>query len=501
MYIAVYARQSIDKVNSVSIETQVEYCKATLPPDERRMTIRCFADKGYSGKDTNRPAFQKLMQDVRRGSVSKIVVYKFDRVSRSIIDFSDMLQVFKSCGVTFVSAQESFDTGSPYGEMICKILMIFAEFERASIIGRIQDAYEKRSDLGLYPGGRKIYGYDLEDAVIGGIRTRRFVENPAEAAQVRFLYDTYALPGVTLRQLQDELLARGMRPLCGKDWTTGKLSSLLRNPVYVCADEQVYHFFAARNARIIGDLRDFDGTRSLRLFGRTKHDRNLEDWSDLKVVLLESYGIVGADCWLRCQQKLLQNRQIGNATANHTSWLGGKLVCAKCGHTMTTVKGASRRYFLCAGKSHKKTCTGVKATLYVEDLETLLDACICRKLQIQTESSASRSRENAAQLHALRQQAAEIDAQLAGLGDAVIASGVSPELLAVLNARARSLTAERQQILERMDALSAAPEIADTDLVRQWRRASFSKKRAVCDLLIKAVVIAENGDPEIIWTV
>ena len=265
MCIALYARQSIEKEGSVSIETQLAYCKACLLPDEREQPIRCFSDKGYSGKDTNRPEFQKLMQEVRCGRVKKIVVYKLDRVSRSIIDFADMLQSFKAHDVKFVSSQESFDTGSPYGEMICKILMVFAEFERTSIINRIRDAYEKRSDMGLYPGGRKIYGYDLEDAVIGSIKTKRFVPNPAEAAQIRGIYQVYAAPSVTLRRLLDELLEQGITPLSGKDWTTGKLSALMRNPIYVRADEAVYRYFERRNTHIIGELSAFDGTHPLQL--------------------------------------------------------------------------------------------------------------------------------------------------------------------------------------------------------------------------------------------
>ncbi len=503
MYIALYARQSIDKENSVSIETQLEYCRSTLPPDERSLTIRTFADKGYSGKDTNRPEFQKLMQEIRRGRVQKIVVYKFDRVSRSIIDFSDMLQTFKEHGVTFVSSQECFDTGSPYGEMICKILMVFAEFERASIINRIRDAYEKRSDMGLYPGGKKVYGYDLEEAVISGVKTKRFVPNPEEAAQIRCIYQIYANPTVTLRRLQDNLLEQGITPLSGKDWTTGKLSALMRNPIYVRADEAVYRYFERRNTQIVGELSAFDGTHNIQLYGRSKHDKSLEDWSDMKIVLLESEGIVDADTWLKCQQKLQRNKQAASSTSNRTSWLGGKLICEKCGHTMTTVKGASKRYFLCTGKTHKKTCTGIKETIYVEDMEALLSNCITQKLKGQTASASESHTETEVQLQALKRQLAEIEGQLSRLSEAVLSGNLNEELIAVLNSKAKSLSAEKRGLLDRMDELSVrSPAPLETiDLVRRWRRATFSEKRAICDILVKAVVIAENGDPEIIWNI
>ena len=140
-----------------------------IRPDEQGYLIKTFSDRGYSGKDTNRPDFQALLQDVRRGKVKKLIVYKLDRVSRSLLDFVDMIQLFKEHGVEFVSAQEMFDTASPYGEMLMKLLMVFAEFERTSIVNRIRDAYEKRSSMGLYAGGRRAYGYDLEETMIQGI--------------------------------------------------------------------------------------------------------------------------------------------------------------------------------------------------------------------------------------------------------------------------------------------------------------------------------------------
>ena len=110
----------------------------------------------------------------------------------------------------------------------------------------------------------------------------------------------------------------------------------------------------------------FTGEYGAQLYGHTKHDPDAPDWSDMKLVLLTHPGIVDSDIWLKCQRKLEKNRQIGNSVSNPTSWLAGKVVCEKCGHTMTTIKGKVnksgeiRRYFNCTGRSHKKTCTGPK---------------------------------------------------------------------------------------------------------------------------------------------
>lgn len=134
MAIALYARKSIERENSISCETQLEYCKSVIKPEERSEKSVEFVDNGYSGGNVDRDGFQKMMREVEKGKISKIIVYRLDRISRSLSDFVNILNTLKEHNVEFISSQESFDTSSPYGEMIVKILMIFAEFERKSII-------------------------------------------------------------------------------------------------------------------------------------------------------------------------------------------------------------------------------------------------------------------------------------------------------------------------------------------------------------------------------
>ena len=130
MAIALYARKSIERENSISCETQIEYCKAMIKPDERSEQVLTFIDNGFSGGNINRDGFQKMLRKIEQGKIQKVIVYRLDRISRSLSDFVSILNIFKECGVEFVSTQEAFDTGSPYGELIVKILAVFAEFER-----------------------------------------------------------------------------------------------------------------------------------------------------------------------------------------------------------------------------------------------------------------------------------------------------------------------------------------------------------------------------------
>ena len=149
--IAIYARQSIDKADSISIETQIELCKRECDP--RAADIKIYADKGFSGKNTNRPQFEELMKDINDGLVDKVIVYRLDRFSRSIADFGQAWENLQKRNVEFISINEKFDTSTPMGRAMLHIIMVFAQLERETIAERVKDNYYSRIKQGNWPGG------------------------------------------------------------------------------------------------------------------------------------------------------------------------------------------------------------------------------------------------------------------------------------------------------------------------------------------------------------
>ena len=123
--VAIYARQSLDKKDSLSIEGQIELCQRYAGEE-----TCVFREKGFSGKNTKRPAFQELMDRVRAGEITKILVYRLDRFSRSIADFSLIWRELEEHGVEFQSVTENFDTSSPMGRAMLNVVMTFAQLER-----------------------------------------------------------------------------------------------------------------------------------------------------------------------------------------------------------------------------------------------------------------------------------------------------------------------------------------------------------------------------------
>lgn len=506
MAIALYARKSVEKENSISCETQIEYCKAMLRPEERGEKVLTFVDNGFSGGNTDRDGFQKMMRKIEQGKITKVLTYRLDRISRSLADFVNILAIFKQYGVEFVSTQEAFDTGSPYGELIVKILAVFAEFERQSIIQRVTQAYEHRSEMGFYMGGRKPYGFELEPAVINNIKTKRLKPIDDEIEQVKYIYDTYAVEQVSLGRLLKNLMENDIKPLSGGGWSTAKLSTIIKNPIYVRADSRVYEYFQMHNAQIISPPEAFDGIHGIQVYGRTKHEADSSDWSDIKVVVMQHEGVIDSDTWLKCQQKLLKNKQIRNAVSNKTSWLGGKIMCGRCGRTMTTIKGKTgsgevRRYFNCTGKSHYKDCKGAKSTIYAESLEDMVYNEIAEKLESLKGIKSSERKNLHPGLNELRNKVKTIELSQNKIADMMMQPEANADLLEIMSQRASKLKAEKTELLLRIDELenSEVDVKQAINLSKKWKTASFEEKRGVCSILINRIVIDENGNVEIVW--
>ncbi len=506
MAIAIYARQSVEKENSISCDTQIEHCKAKLNPNERTEKIIVFKDEGFTGANTNREGFQKMIRMVEQNKISKILVYKLDRISRSIVDYSNMMKTFKEHSVMFVSAEEGLDTSTTLGLAISKILMIFAEMERENTILRVTQAYEHRSEKQFYMGGRRPYGFDLKEIEIDNIKTKMLALKPEEAEQVKYIFENYAVEGVSLRRLMDNLNANDIKPLDGT-WSTAKLSAIIQNPIYVQADNFVYDYYNKNNANIVSEPMAFDGIHGAQLYGKTKH--KTEDMSDMKLVVMKHEGFVPSDVWLSCQKKLDKNKQIGNALSNKTSWLGGKIICKSCGRTMTVTKGAVKsdgtqtRYFSCTGKSHNRACKGVKRPLYADCLEDMVYELIAEKLAVLKQHRKKISTDNTNKINVLKNELATIKKQQDKLMDMLLSDEANSRTIALINCRADELGDKHKNIVEQIAML----EEADSEMVnvvhfaKKWKSAKFKECKAVCNVLIDKIYMHEDGTAEVVWNI
>jgi DNA invertase Pin-like site-specific DNA recombinase len=210
-----------------SLDAQREACEAyiasqraegwTLVPDY-------YDDGGVSGGTLERPALKRLMADIEAGRVDVVVVYKIDRLSRSLMDFARLVEVFDRHSVTFVSVTQSFNTTTSMGRLTLNILLSFAQFEREVIGERIRDKVAASRKRGIWMGGWAPLGYDVKD--------RKLVINEAEAEIVRSIFKRFARYRSGTR-LVGELAKENARNKCGKLIEKGYLYRVLNNRVYL----------------------------------------------------------------------------------------------------------------------------------------------------------------------------------------------------------------------------------------------------------------------------
>ncbi len=359
--IAIYARQSVDKKDSISIDSQIEFCKREVPEGEK---IKVYKDKGYSGKNIDRPSFQQLLEDIKKGNITKIVIYRLDRMSRSLLDFAGLVETFNEYGVEFVSSTEKFDTSTPIGRAMLSIIMVFAQLERETIAGRIKDNYYERGKKGMFLGGNVPFGYDLSPHTIDGIKTNKLVPN-SNAETVRKMYELYANGNLSLGQISKLLTEEGSLSLYDKPWDSAKISRTMKNPVYVKADADIYLYLQNLGCIIHNDITEFDGKHGLFLFGdKVKTGlKNHQNISGYTVSVAPHKGIIDSKTWLKCANKLITNKQIKNSGKSNYSWLSGLVSCGKCNYSMTISKanlskkhGTYALYFKCSGRAMRRIC-------------------------------------------------------------------------------------------------------------------------------------------------
>ena len=227
---AVYTRKSteegLDKEFN-SLQAQREACEAYVASQrsEGWALIRdAYDDGGFSGGTLERPGLQQLLADIEEGLVDVVVVYKIDRLSRSLMDFSKLVEVFDRAGVTFVSVTQSFNTTTSMGRLTLNILLSFAQFEREVIAERVRDKIRASRQKGMWMGGSVPLGYVVKD--------RKLVVHEPDAAVVRSMFERFLRVG-SATVLARELRAEGVLTTKGRPIDKGYLYKCLSNRTYL----------------------------------------------------------------------------------------------------------------------------------------------------------------------------------------------------------------------------------------------------------------------------
>src|ERR1700694_4715959 len=227
---AVYTRKSTEEgldMEFNSLDAQREACEAYVVSQRAEgwlLVADRYDDGGFSGGTLERPALKRLRADIEAGKVDVVVVYKIDRLSRSLMDFSRLVEVFDQHKVTFVSVTQSFNTTTSMGRLTLNVLLSFAQFEREVIGERIRDKFTASRKRGMWMGGWPPLGYEVRD--------RKLVDNEVDAKLVRSIFQRFVKIG-SATTLARELIAENVRNKYDKLIDKGILYKMLNNPVYV----------------------------------------------------------------------------------------------------------------------------------------------------------------------------------------------------------------------------------------------------------------------------
>ena len=322
---AVYTRKSTEEgldQEYNSLDAQRDAAEAYVASQKHEgweLVAKTYDDGGFTGSNMERPALRRLLADIEAGEIDCVIVYKVDRLSRSLLDFTKIIETFDSHGVSFVSVTQQFNTSTSMGRLVLNVLLSFAQFEREMISERIRDKVAASRRRGKWSGGMPLLGYTVENT--------KLIVDEIEADRVRQIFSLY-VEHRSLLPVVKELRRRGWTT---KQWVTKKGDhrggrEFTKNAVYKLLSNVTY----------IGKIRYKDET----------HDGEHE-------------GIVPLDLFRRVQNQLKANGSSGGTGVRnkHNALLKGLIWCKSCGRPMThsySCKGIKRyRYYVCGTAMQK----------------------------------------------------------------------------------------------------------------------------------------------------
>ena len=223
---AIYTRISTDmqaEKEFSSCESQETKIRDFIKSQNNWQVYKVYSDAGYSGANTNRPALQELLKDIKQNKIDIILAYKIDRLTRSPKDFYQLIEVFDKYNVDFISITERFDTSTPAGRLLRNIMLTFAQFERELVSERVKDKLLERAKKGMWNGGNAPYGYNREN--------KKLVINKREAEIVRLIYETYLETGY-IEGICNLLKEKNIKNRQGKTFSKQLIALILRNITY-----------------------------------------------------------------------------------------------------------------------------------------------------------------------------------------------------------------------------------------------------------------------------
>lgn len=494
--IAIYCRQSIDKKDSISIEQQEKYCKKRILINDN-ITYTTYKDKGYSGGNIKRPGFANLLKDIKNGNVSKVVVYKVDRISRSLKDFIDIYSAFEKYNVEFESCSEQFDTSTAMGKATLQIIMVFAELERNMIKKRVSDNFYERGKKGLFLAGVAPFGYKKIPSVLDNINTHVLKADEAQSNIVRFIYQKYA-ETKSLGDVVKQLNRKGYKTNRNKNFQSVAVRRILRNPVYVRANADVYIYLESKGAKINQPIDDFVGLYGCTVYSK-RQGKSIAKFSTYKGEFVQMNlheGIIDADLWLEIQRELDKNKPISNSGRGTNTWLTGLTKCSYCNMGVSVVNGQKngKRYVNCGGRKNK-ICYERKKAITFDEIEDSVKQDLIDHIKYFEFTKIERNSQYQKEKNHLKIQLKKIKNEIENLINKIPMA--NEKVMSYINEKVNELDQQQINIQNQINLLknnefeNISDEVIKSTLTN-WNNLTFEDKKLIARTFIEKVIVYDD---------
>lgn len=377
--IAIYSRKSKYTGKGESTKNQIEMCKRKISFQfadiDLEHDILIYEDEGFTGYNMNRPAFQRMLKDIRNNKIKLIAFYKLDRISRNVADFSNLVSELDNYNVVFLSATENIENVTPSGRAMMYMSSVFAQLERDNTAERIRDNMIDLAKTGRWLGGNTPTGFSseqIENISIDGKKRKLFKLTENDEMPIVITLFKKMLELKSLTKLETYTIQHDIKTKNGKYYTRWSLKNILTNPVYAFADKDTLMYFKKFDVDIYAEEKAFNGEHGLMVYNKTEHKgknkivikRDIEDWI---ISIGKHKGVITGKDWIEVQEILIKNSDMHyRKVSTSNALLSGILRCSHCGSFMRpklknkTISDDGRKRFdyMCElkEKSKKQKC-------------------------------------------------------------------------------------------------------------------------------------------------
>lgn len=526
--IALYSRKSKFTGKGESIGNQVELGKEYVRVHFGNAAVNkivVYEDEGFSGGNLNRPAFKRMMDAAKKRQFKAIIVYRLDRISRNVSDFSRLIEELARLDISFISIKEQFDTSTPMGRAMMYIASVFSQLERETIAERIRDNMHELAKTGRWLGGTTPTGFESEavkSVTVDG-KTKKACKLklvPEEADMVKTIFDLY-METDSLTLTEAALIKQGFKTKKGNYFTRFSVKAILQNPVYMAADEEAYDFFIKNDTDLFSEHDAFDGVHGMMAYNRTNQEKGRASislpTSEWIVSVGKHPGLIPGKVWVQVQESLERNKSKSfRKPRSNEALLTGLLFCS-CGGRMypkmskrKTADGKAIYTYVCKMKerSQRSVCNSKNANgntldmAIIEQVKMLTDDkdTFVSQLEQSRKFYTGNRMDYEQRLFDMRKEKAEIEMKINSLVDSLVEMGDSPAKAHVTK-RIEQLNEEYQSLekhIQELEGLTTQHALSDIefDLMRQLLTAfkdgidemTIEQKRAAIRTIVRKVV-------------